>query len=750
MNPEPFKAETFDIRDFQPLFALLLAVTYLPTGDREEYVAENIKWTPIEYFNNKVVCDLIESKRPPGLFSVLDDVCATMHAVSEGVDSDLQKQMTKTAGGHQHYQSCSEGFIIHHYAGIVTYNVEGFCDRNRDLLFPDLIELMQSSENEFIRSLFPDQLDSNSKLRPTTSGSKIRTQANKLVDELKKCTPHYIRCIKPNETKKPRDWEELRVKHQVEYLGLKENIRVRRAGFAYRRPFSKFLFRYAILTKETWPRWSGDEKQGIEVILRSVNMEKSQYQLGKTKVFIKAPESLFMLEDQRERKYNQYARVIQAAFKKYFARKKQQLQKQEAAVNWPIILFSDIMFGKKERRRFSINRNFVGDYIGLDSRPMLQSIIGRREKVAFAEVVKKYDRRFKVCLRDLILTSRSILLVGRAQVRKGPEKGKFIEVLKRKLDFENINDVSLSTLQDDFIILHMKEDYDSLLEVVFKTEFLMQLAKKYKAQLSRDLNVKFSNSLEFRVKKEGWGGGGTRQVKFSLGPAGDLAVLKSSGKVLMVIVGQGLPNNSKPIIKRTTSSKGRPTYQQKQSVAPVRGQAPGRPAMPAPRAHTSRPVFSVPPPPNEPAPLDQQPIQGFRVPMTAIQAKQCRLFRNESQQSAVDSQSFSPTKKTRGDAQVPKMKTAAATAHSASSRPQQPPSGNQNFMRTPESGMSGEKRASLSSGVKPVPGGGKPRPAMRPKPSLPKCKAMFDYTAQDLDEISFKDGDIIEIIKEPQ
>ena len=34
-----------------------------------------------------------------------------------------------------------------------------------------------------------------------------------------------------------------RVKHQVEYLGLKENIRVRRAGFAYRRQFAKFLQR---------------------------------------------------------------------------------------------------------------------------------------------------------------------------------------------------------------------------------------------------------------------------------------------------------------------------------------------------------------------------------------------------------------------------------------------------------------------------------------------------------------------------
>ena len=72
----------------------------------------------------------------------------------------------------------------------------------------------------------------------------FQTQANQLVDKLMKCTPHYIRCIKPNETKKAHDWEGDRVKHQVEYLGLKENIRVRRAGFAYRRPFQKFLERY--------------------------------------------------------------------------------------------------------------------------------------------------------------------------------------------------------------------------------------------------------------------------------------------------------------------------------------------------------------------------------------------------------------------------------------------------------------------------------------------------------------------------
>lgn len=50
--------------------------------------------------------------------------------------------------------------------------------------------------------------------------------------------------------------------------------------------------RYAILTKETWPSWRGDEKQGVVYLLRSVNMDQDQYQMGKSKVFVKAPESV--------------------------------------------------------------------------------------------------------------------------------------------------------------------------------------------------------------------------------------------------------------------------------------------------------------------------------------------------------------------------------------------------------------------------------------------------------------------------
>lgn len=76
---------------------------------------------------------------------MLDDVCATQHAVSDRAESDLLKQLTQAVGKHDHFDACAGGFAVHHYAGKVLYNVDGFCDRNRDVLFPDLIELMQSS-----------------------------------------------------------------------------------------------------------------------------------------------------------------------------------------------------------------------------------------------------------------------------------------------------------------------------------------------------------------------------------------------------------------------------------------------------------------------------------------------------------------------------------------------------------------------------------------------------------------------------
>jgi myosin-1 len=196
---------------------------------KEEYKQEGIKWQDIDFFNNKIVCELIESKLPPGVFSICDDVVISMHAMaSEGVDTNLLQKLSKCFNTHAHFTYNSTGFVIKHYAGEVSYTINGFCEKNRDVLFQDLIDLMRSSSDPFISALFrPDTAATPGPgKRPSTAGAKIKSQANQLVDKLMKCYPSYIRCIKPNETKQPLHMDEERVKHQIKYLGLVENIKV--------------------------------------------------------------------------------------------------------------------------------------------------------------------------------------------------------------------------------------------------------------------------------------------------------------------------------------------------------------------------------------------------------------------------------------------------------------------------------------------------------------------------------------------
>ncbi|XP_052793613.1 unconventional myosin-Ie-like isoform X2 [Mya arenaria] len=653
-------------------------------AEQEEYVQEGIKWTPIDYFNNKIVCDLIESKNPVGIMCVLDDVCATMHAVSEGADMTLIQKLGAAVGSHEHYNGSNIGFVLHHYAGKVEYYATGFCERNRDVLFADLIQLMQSSENDFIVRLFPEDVAKASKGRPSTASVKIKTQANRLVETLMKCTPHYIRCIKPNETKRARDFEDSRVKHQVEYLGLKENIRVRRAGFAFRREFPKFMRRYAILTRETWPRWEGEITRGVHHLMSCVNMDPDQYQLGASKVFIKNPESLFLLEEMRERKFDGYARIIQKVWRKHHAQQQYFKQKEEA---------SDILLNRKERRRFSINRNFIGDYIGMEENPALRALVGKRERIEFADTVNKYDRRFKSTKRDILLTPQNIYLIGREKVKKGPQKGQFVEVVKRKLPLEQVQSIAFSTMQDDLMVLHIQNDYASVLESVFKTEFLSLLTKRYKDKTGKDLRLQFSDSIDFAVKKEGWGGGGSRMIKFQRG-SGDVPVLKASGKNLVVSIGPGLPKDSRPRRTIVSVSNGKSGNRRPSRTAP------SRPA----------PSFAAPA-----IPTNQPP--GRRM----------------SKQRSVDKMPSLPRE---GGHNMAK-KIHNAVQHR-----------NNDFMKVPDSGQSGAQRHRLS-GVKPKPGAGRPKPTPKPKPaSLPQCRTLYAYDAQDTDELSFNEGEIIDIVKE--
>jgi myosin-1 len=76
-----------------------------------------------------------------------------------------------------------------------------------------------------------------------------------------------------------------------------------------------------------------------------MSISHDQYQLGRSKIFsklkinrnvlinhfiVKNPESLFLLEEARERRYDQFARVLQKAFRQFTAAKRHAREKEEA------------------------------------------------------------------------------------------------------------------------------------------------------------------------------------------------------------------------------------------------------------------------------------------------------------------------------------------------------------------------------------------------------------------------------------
>lgn len=198
-------------------------------------------------------------------------------------------------------------------------------------MFRDLKEVMSKSSNSILKSVFLSKEHENKK-RPETAITQFKNSLNNLMDILIDKEPSYIRCIKPNDKKQPGIFDKDLVSHQVKYLGLMENLRVRRAGFAYRRTYELFLKRYKCLCKETWPSYYGNAKDGVQLLVCALGYEGEEYRMGKTKIFIRFPKTLFQTEDAFQLKKHDIAAIIQAAWRSYYQRQKYLKMKASAVV----------------------------------------------------------------------------------------------------------------------------------------------------------------------------------------------------------------------------------------------------------------------------------------------------------------------------------------------------------------------------------------------------------------------------------
>ncbi|XP_055364625.1 unconventional myosin-VIIa isoform X2 [Betta splendens] len=324
--------------------------------EQEEYARENIVWKHIDYKDNQSTLDVLASK-PMNMLALIDEESN----FPQGTDNTLLQKMNQVHGKGKIYVSPKNNyetqFGICHFAGEVYYDSKGFLEKNRDALSSDLIQLVETSTNKLLKQAFQNELSLNTNtnkssnnprltlhtpknsLRQTTDTKKrvptlagqFRQSLDSLMKTLTACQPYFIRCIKPNDFKKPMLFDRELCIRQLRYSGMMETIKIRKAGYPVRYTFDEFLQRYRALLRSSLcdPKTESKEKC-CQSICETVLAGEGDWKTGKTKIFLKDFHDT-TLELERMKALNTKAVLIQKVLRGHKYRK-QFLRKRAAAL----------------------------------------------------------------------------------------------------------------------------------------------------------------------------------------------------------------------------------------------------------------------------------------------------------------------------------------------------------------------------------------------------------------------------------
>ena len=263
--------------------------------EQEEYVKEEIKWKFIDFSDNQPCIDVIEGKL--GVLALLDEESRLPAGTDASFLQKLNTQILPKAEYKNVFKKPRFGatsFTIAHYALDVTYEVDGFLEKNRDTVPDEHMALLAATKNPFLKEVLDAALNSTRAVEPQTplsppmsdsgSGSSRRSSvipdpgrqsfvvqsgsvaqggskrpgasAKKptqgsifkasliaLMDTLGTTNVHYIRCIKPNEQKRPWEFQPQQVLGQLRACGVLETIRISCAGYPTRWTYEEFAER---------------------------------------------------------------------------------------------------------------------------------------------------------------------------------------------------------------------------------------------------------------------------------------------------------------------------------------------------------------------------------------------------------------------------------------------------------------------------------------------------------------------------
>ncbi|XP_063242397.1 myosin-VIIa-like isoform X2 [Bacillus rossius redtenbacheri] len=318
--------------------------------EQEEYKREGISWQNMAFVDNQDILDMIGMK-PINIMALIDEESL----FPNGTDKSLLNKMNSSHGKNKNYNEPrsneDQSFGLNHFAGVVSYDVKDFLEKNRDSFSADLKQLIYISSNKFLKNLFADDLAQaeSSKKRNYSLSLQFRKSLESLMKTLGSCHPFFVRCIKPNHFKKPKVFDRNLCCRQLRYSGMMETAKIRRAGFPIRHGFKEFVDRYRMLVPGIPHASKTDCKEAsakiCAAVLGSGSAVAEVYQLGKSKVFLKDAHDT-ILEQLRERVLAKSILILQRSIKTWVYRRRF-LKLREAA-----IVFQKHWRGREPRKRF--------------------------------------------------------------------------------------------------------------------------------------------------------------------------------------------------------------------------------------------------------------------------------------------------------------------------------------------------------------------------------------------------------------
>ncbi|XP_012501038.1 PREDICTED: unconventional myosin-VIIa isoform X2 [Propithecus coquereli] len=270
--------------------------------EQEEYDLESIDWLHIEFTDNQDALDMIANK-PMNIISLIDEESKFPKGTDTTMLHKLNSQHKLNANYIPPKNNHETQFGINHFAGVVYYETQGFLEKNRDTLHGDIIQLVHSSRNKFIKQIFQADvaMGAETRKRSPTLSSQFKRSLELLMRTLGACQPFFVRCIKPNEFKKPMLFDRHLCVRQLRYSGMMETIRIRRAGYPIRYSFVEFVERYRVLLPGVKPAYKQGDLQGTcQRIAETVLGTHDDWQIGRTKIFLKDHHDM-LLEVERDK-----------------------------------------------------------------------------------------------------------------------------------------------------------------------------------------------------------------------------------------------------------------------------------------------------------------------------------------------------------------------------------------------------------------------------------------------------------------